>query len=342
MTDWTRASALLDRFERDGAMVPADAEKLISEIFRACGHIVTDSGFAESDRGVDLFIETDLDGAAQRIAVEVKYGSGPAGEKSIHQLLAFRQVEHVHRTMIVARAGFTPSALRLAAENGVGVIDLLSPSDLRNWLAKHAPGAKTGASAELIIRTAMKALARLIAVAPKELAKLEWRELEKVLREVFEGIGFDTSLTRAGKDGGFDLELTAINNGETATYLVEVKHWVDQKPGPNHLKKLVHVAASKKATGALLLSTSGFTTTLYEGFAEISTPVRLGDGAKVVSLCKAFYRLESALWVEARDLEDTLFADTLSPDRVKDMLGSRNMAHIADELRPFTAGNPDR
>lgn len=314
MADWKRASEMLDRFERDEKLYPADAEKLVAEVFRACGHPVADCGFVESDRGVDMFLETKVDGAPHRISVEVKYSRGPAGEASVRQLLAFREQTPIDRAMIVSRSGFTSGALRLAADSGVGLIDLLSPRDLRNWLQKHAPQAQPDKSAEIIIRGAMKALAKLIAEHPEQLAKLEWRDLERVLREAFEGLGFDTKLTRSGKDGGFDLELSMLKDGTKAVYLVEVKHWTDQKPGPQHLKKLVHVTASKQATAGVLLSTSGFTKTLYEGFAKLSAPVRLGDGAKVVSLCQAYYRLDSALWIEAKDLEETLFEGTLKPD----------------------------
>lgn len=258
-----------------------------------------------------MFIETKLDGEPQRISVEVKYNRGPAGEASVRQLLAFRNHAHIDRAMIISRSGFTPGALRLANDSGVGIIDLLSPNDLRNWLTKHAPQVRPDQSAEVIIRGAMKALAKLIAEHPEQLAMLEWRDLERVLREVFEGLGFDTQLTRAGKDGGFDLELAILKDGAKAVYLVEVKHWKDQKPGLMHLKKLVQVTASKQATAGLLLSTSGFTTTLYQGFAKLSAPVRLGHGSKVVSLCQAYYRLDSALWVEAKDLEDAFFEGTI-------------------------------
>ena len=315
VTDWNLASALLERFEREEKMLPSDAEKLVSAVFHACGHPVVGSGFVESNNGIDLFIETQLDGILQRISVEVKYRRGAADEDSIRQLISSRDIEQLHRTMIVSRGGFTPGALRMAAENGVGNLDLLSPSDLHNWLAKHVPQVKTDTSAELIVRAAMRSLAKQVAEAPEELAKLEWRDLERVLREVFEGIGFGTHLTRPGKDGGFDLELTTRSNGEATTYLVEVKHWIGQKLGSRHLNKFVQVTTSRRATGALLLSTSGFTTSFHEGFAEITAPVRLGDGAKVVSLCKVFFRLQSALWVEDRSLEDTLFDGTLQPQR---------------------------
>ncbi len=156
----------------------------------------------------------------------------------------------------------------------------------------------------------MQKLANLIAAHPEALASIEWRELEKVLRETFEGIGFDTKLTRPGKDGGFDLELTTSEDGQKQTYLVEVKHWTDKKPGPMHLKKFIKVTTSKRAAGGLLLSTSGFTGTICSGILQFSAPVHLGEGEKVVALCRTYYRLRSGLWLEDIDLKETLFSGT--------------------------------
>ncbi len=156
----------------------------------------------------------------------------------------------------------------------------------------------------------MQQLARAVAERPEVLAKIEWRELEKVLREVFEGIGFGTKLTRPGKDGGFDLELSTAEGGQKRLYLVEVKHWAEQKPGPAHLRKFISVTASRQATGGLLLSTSGFSGTVYSGIAEFSAPVRLAERGKVVALCRAYYRLRSALWLEDVSLHQTLFSGT--------------------------------
>jgi len=161
-----------------------------------------------------------------------------------------------------------------------------------------------------IIRSAMREVAKRLAHRPEELATIEWRDLERILRETFAGIGFDTKLTRSTKDGGFDLELTIDEDGHRKVYLVEVKHWMDQKPGKSHLKKLVEVAVTRKATGALLLSTSGFTHTVYKGIVEFSGSVRLGNRDKIVALCRAYYRIGSGVWTKAYDLEEALFAET--------------------------------
>ncbi len=212
--------------------------------------------------------------------------------------------------MVISRSGFTADALRYADTIGLGQIDLFGPGDLRNWLSKQIQPDDIDTAYDRIVRGAMRDLARLIAERPEVLAKVEWRELEQVLRETFEGIGFDTKLTRPGKDGGFDLELSTAEGGKKRVYLVEVKHWTEQKPGPTHLKKLISVTASKQAASGLLLSTSGFSGTIYSGIAELSAPVRLAEGDKVVALCRTYYRLRSALWLEDVNLHETLLSGT--------------------------------
>jgi hypothetical protein len=306
------ASALIDRFERESTLLPAEAEKMVSEILRACGHKVTDQGFVGGDQRVDCFFEADIDGRRQRIAVEVKFTKAPLGlSQSVEQAFRLKERGFFDRAMVISRAGFSPLAIIQAETRGLGQIDLFTPSDLRSWLSKQRQPRETDQqSCMLIIRQAMQKLAHRLALHPEELMTVEWRDLERLLCEAFEGIGFETSLTRSGKDGGFDLELTTYDAGKRRSYLVEVKHWTDQKPGAGHLKKLIKVAVQQNAAGGLLLSTSGFTKTVYRGVMEISAPIRLGDGKKVLSLCRVYYRLGSELWLPARDLQETLFSDT--------------------------------
>jgi restriction system protein len=305
-----RALTLIDRFEAGARPAPMDAERLIVEIFEACGHMVFEKGFIESDEGIDCFVRTNVDGKLQTIGVEVKARMHPAGVASVDQAFSLKASGHFDRAMVISRSGFSAEALRRADTIGLGHIDLFGPADLRNWLSKQVQLEDVDRAYERIVRGAMQELVRLIAERPEALARIEWRELEKVLRETFDGIGFDTRLTRPGKDGGFDLELTAAEGGQKRIYLVEVKHWTDQKPGPSHLKKFISVTACKQAAGGLLLSTSGFARTIYSGIAEFSAPVRLAEGDKVVALCRTYYRLRSALWLEDVSLYETLLSGT--------------------------------
>lgn len=166
---------------------------------------------------------------------------------------------------------------------------------------------------EIIIRTAMQQYAALLAEQPNELLQMEWRDLERVLREVFERLGFGTTLTRPGKDGGFDLELTTTENGESLTFLVEVKHWDEpNRPGQKVYNSFLEVVVGQSATRGLLLSTSGFTNNIFTGITEFQRQrVKLGKGEKIISLCKTFHKLVSGLWVNVDSLSETLFDATI-------------------------------
>ncbi|MES2988704.1 MAG: restriction endonuclease [Pseudomonadota bacterium] len=305
------ALAMLDRFEAEAALMPQDAERLVASILRACGHEVTESGFVGGDNGVDCYFDATLEGRRMRIGVEIKNVRRQVQKETVYQAHAIAEQGRFDRAWVVSRSGFSQSAIQ-HADALAGVVDLLSPADLRSWVAKYASDKARETGSVAIIRAAMRELAKQIAMDPNELRVTEWRDLERVLREVFEGIGFDTHLTRPGKDGGFDLELSAQTPEGRKTYLVEVKHWSEQKPGAAHLTKLVRVSIERAVEGALLLSTSGFTSTIYSGLLEVGPPVRLGAGEKVIALCKTYYRLSTGYWLEESLLE-ALFSGTTLP-----------------------------
>ena len=168
---------------------------------------------------------------------------------------------------------------------------------------------------ELIVRTAMRSIAIAVAENPACLRDVEWRDLERVLREVFEQMGFATELTRPGKDGGFDLGLQCTEAGKTKVFLVEIKHWAGsgKKPGRNILTSLINVVARAATdTTGLLLSSSGFTADVMKGRTEIEQrKVRLGGQSKIVSLCQNYLQSAADLWTPTTDVADMLLEGTL-------------------------------
>ena len=167
---------------------------------------------------------------------------------------------------------------------------------------------------ELIVRTTMRAIAIAVAKDPDCLQDVEWRDLERALREVFEGLGFTTRLTRSGNDGGFDLELKYAENGRQSIVLVEVKHWAGsgKKPGKAIVRSLVDVVArAAPGTTGLLLSSTGFTSNLVNGRTEIEQQkVRLGGQAKIVSLCQSYLQRTDGIWAPMTDLAEMLMSGT--------------------------------
>jgi restriction endonuclease Mrr len=313
MADLEKIENLIQRFEADPGLSPLDAERLIADVFAFCGFSTSHTG-GISDRGIDVAFSTDINGVNQRFAVQVKRTTRPLGKIEVQKLVgASLAAKEFDRWLFLATTGFSQGAHEYIRQAGVTNFDLLSAQDLRQWIHRHqertSPEAKT---ASAFIRDAMKALGMLVAKNPAQLFELEWRDLERVLREVFEGLGFDTVLTRSAKDGGFDLQLTTRNDGSRLVYLVEVKHWTaPSRPGINVLKHFIDVVAREAADGGLLLSSSGFSKTLYEGRTEIDcTTVRTGESEKIISLIQNYYKLETQIWIKEQSLPALLFEDT--------------------------------
>lgn len=180
----------------------------------------------------------------------------------------------------------------------------------RERVLKEQPGRRS--SVTLIIQGAMRELARRIALDPGDLLHLEWRDLERVLREVFEGLGFETLLTRSSKDGGFDLELSHEAGGLRLVYVVEVKHWREKKPGPAVYSAFFDVVVRQGAQKGLLLSTSGFTKPLLQAHIQFRRQtVRLGSADKVIEFCQHYVRRERGLWETEPTLSHLLLEGTL-------------------------------
>jgi hypothetical protein len=161
----------------------------------------------------------------------------------------------------------------------------------------------------------MKNLVTAIARTPSYLRQVEWRDLERMLREVFEQIGFTTELTRSTKDGGFDLRLLCLTTDGLKTFLVEVKHWLPsgQKPGSRVLAALMDVVVTAgELTTGVLLSSSGFSQHILKSRSEIEQHrVRIAGQTKIISLCQIYLQSIDGLWIPTTDLADLLLDGTM-------------------------------
>ena len=150
-----------------------------------------------------------------------------------------------------------------------------------------------------ILRKSMRAIVRRLARCPGELYDVEWRDMERMLREVFEGLGFTTRLTPGAKDGGFDLELLSPAG---LSYLVEVKHWSPRSlVGDGVINHFTDVVVTEQAERGLLLSSSGFTQKALLGRVEVEQyRVALGDSSKVISLCTEYVWKPNGILISKR------------------------------------------
>lgn len=166
---------------------------------------------------------------------------------------------------------------------------------------------------QTIFQTVTQRLAELVAKNPKILDQLEWRDVERLLAEVFAGIGFSVELTPSSKDGGKDIVLECVVSGERHTYVVEVKHWRSgQQVGATHIKDFIRVVVRESRNAGLFLSTYGFSSTAFEALAHIERQrLRLGTQEKIVSLCRTYVTSLAGIEIPAELLPSTFLDGTM-------------------------------
>lgn len=152
-----------------------------------------------------------------------------------------------------------------------------------------------------------------IARNPNELYEVEWRTLEHVIAEIFEGLGFAVTLTEASKDGGKDLILACEIGGRPASFVVEIKHWNSGKRvGGGMLQRFLRVVLSERRSGGLFLSTSGYSGNAFEQFTIFERRmVRFGNDEKIVGLCQTFERMKSGILSAPKEFVEIINDQTI-------------------------------
>jgi hypothetical protein len=169
-----------------------------------------------------------------------------------------------------------------------------------------------------IVETMSRELARLVCYEPGKLQQLEWRDLERMLAAVLDGLGYAVRLTRPAKDGGKDIIVEFVASQQKLSYYVEVKHWVSgQRVGSKTVREFLSVIVRDQQRGGILISTSGFSASAMQGITEIERKrLRLGDSDTVVSLCRTYLNVSRGLVypVNYTDMLISVTRDGVEPD----------------------------
>jgi restriction system protein len=167
---------------------------------------------------------------------------------------------------------------------------------------------------EVLIKSISHEFARLVSETPDALDHLEWRDLERMMARVMEGLGFECELTPPSKDGGKDLVLFWRASSGDQSFIVELKHWRSGKRvGKAAVSDFMSVIIGENRTGGLILSTSGYAADRTEGLTEVTRDrLRFGDKTKVVLLARTYIRACNGLWSAPAVLPEVLFESTES------------------------------
>jgi len=165
-----------------------------------------------------------------------------------------------------------------------------------------------------ILRSCTQHIIMAILDNPNTLIDLEWLDVERMVAELFRGLGFKVELTPTSKDGGKDIILELEESGETKSYIIEIKHWRSkQKVGMSAIDKFVKIVVKEKRTGGLFLSTYGVSEEAVASLTKIDRKkVKFGDKEKIISLCETYIKKkDSGLWLKNLELEKLLLHKTL-------------------------------
>lgn len=266
---------------------------------------------------IDLFAAT-RDGEEKlkaSVAIEYKHhGQGkPIGVAEIDQLITNMGKTPYDSAMLIGRFGFTDEAVREARSREPVSVELLDLDGIDAWIRRLEVGKPSDSEqVQILIRSISHEFARLVSESPDILDHLEWRDLERMMARVMEGLGFDCELTPPSKDGGKDLVLTWHANSGDQSYIVELKHWRSGKRvGKRAVTDFMSVIIAENRDGGLFLSTSGYAADKTEGLTEVARyKLRFGDRTKVALLARTYIRACDGLWSPPTSLPEVLFEAT--------------------------------
>lgn len=315
-----RVNRLIRQLEEAESLTAGEPEGMLLEILRsllrADGYCVESYALPDYP-DLDYLAQRDNgdERAPSRIAIDFKYYHRTSNI-SVHAVEGFlrsRAIPGINRLMLISNVPHARQAVAEAERNNPFGVQLLDMDDLRAWVARQELETNLdGLSIGGMLRALSRVFARRIAVDPNAIDQLEWRDVERLLAEVFDGLGFEVTLTSAAKDGGKDVVLECTCKGVRSGFIVEVKHWRSGKTvGHGCVTDFLKVIVREKRSGGLFLSTYGFSDTAFEALSQVDRQrLRFGDREKMLALCTTYLKMESGLWTSEQPLPEILFERT--------------------------------
>ena len=273
-------------------------------------------------RTPDFIAKKRVDGAEYRIAIELKSSSNvnEAIRNGVKTLTEMAEAKEYDKLLLLLlnrdKRQYKNSAfLQQFLSSNPTNLEILNLEDLEKWSQNLSNELSFKGLSEvyIYIKQLSRKLIELVAKRPDSLKEMEWRDLERVVSELFEGLGFKTTLTPSSKDGGKDVILECTIDDIQKSFVIEIKHWRSgQRVGQKTVKEFTKIIINEKRDKGLFLSTYGFSNNFYESLSETEkTIVRFGEQEKIVELCRTYEKISNGIWNPISTLEDILFENTI-------------------------------
>ncbi len=310
---------LLDSLESTESTLLSFLESTIPAVFEEADPIKRSKLAGPSESGADLVF--DIKGDSGVGIVEIK-SSCTNSERGLR--LSFEHIrdyierlapgKHVNVAYLIAgRRRKLQSSIRQKMEsqyNRVGTVPvvLLSWDDIVDRLSV-GESEDDEASFEVVLVEVIRLsrrLLRTILSKPAVLGGIDDRKFEELIATLLFDMGMqDVQLTPPRQDGGRDIviEYLSPTTNQRQKYLVECKHWVSgNKITMRWAVSLLAVARREEATGAILLSSSGFGPRLLEQETTLAqNGLFLKDQGDLLSWANGWQRQYGSVLIEPVD-----------------------------------------
>ena len=273
-------------------------------------------------RTPDFIAKKRVDGAEYKIAIELKSSSNvnEAIRNGVKTLTEMAEAKEYDKLLLLLlnrdKRQYKNSAfLQQFLSSNPTNLEILNLEKKKKWSQNLSNELSFKGLSEvyIYIKQLSRKLIELVAKRPDSLKEMEWRDLERVVSELFEGLGFKTTLTPSSKDGGKDVILECTIDDIQKSFVIEIKHWRSgQRVGQKTVKEFTKIIINEKRDKGLFLSTYGFSNNFYESLSETEkTIVRFGEQEKIVELCRTYEKISNGIWNPISTLEDILFENTI-------------------------------
>lgn len=205
-------------------MIPKDKDKLIQDIIRfqaliqdheykpemiSCFHDII-SRLLSND-GYDTIFTPQTDNTKfdflctknsppERIGVSLKRKIGKIDKSHVLERISMAYNYPYSRILLVSTGGFTEDCYKLINNVAPVNVELFDLDAIKNWVSRIETESDLKVlEYEDIIKVVSKTFIERIAADPGFLKNLEWREFEKTVAELFEGLAFKVKLTPPAK-----------------------------------------------------------------------------------------------------------------------------------------------
>ena len=133
-----------------------------------------------------------------------------------------------------------------------------------------------------LIRARFIGVPRSIRETLRVLLKISPREFECLTEQLYTALGYKTELTPPSGDGGYDIAAVVNQPTRSEKVLIQCKRY-EANVGVPHLRELLGVVSSEKATKGVLVTNSDFTKPAYK-MANRNPRIELITGKTLVTL----------------------------------------------------------